>query len=479
MNKKYLSLGLLILVAACGFDKTNRMSKVEVSNAELLGENSFASTDVISCPSKPNELLERYEAVNFEGLNAESSAESPTEILRRRFAMFSKFDPSRAERFERELNEFDARVVFLDNVDLKIDTQNWIAIPEGCRLAPVALFQSRFDPKPFRFLIDAQIYSQLSNVDKAAVMLNSIILMELIGDFPTGGFQADENVNLSTPEMRGLSQWILTAKEEDITVKSFQEKLGSVGLDATFVVSYDQEDDRIGSYYLTLNSDSISQRADMSLESASVYRTYEPLSEIRVFSSSEEFFDGRVKFSAQEVPVEFTGQFKYTLRTMEQCHKFLVASGTAKFDTNLNLVKLVDPLFEGRSEDGFSRPCFGGFVLPLLGSYSLEFEPATTRNPRTYIHAVESKVPQPFFVSSDARPVGRNSVSIERDVPTLLELAYFVGRTEFYSDGSVRIGTLAEDFEFPTESGNRKVMLKGSRVEFDSDQVCTNCSTIP
>jgi hypothetical protein len=140
--------------------------------------------DVIYCESTQSyQLLDYWEASELFGREVYLGDESEDfkTLVRNALNRLWAIDPQRSERYMKRFSQFFSVARFLNHGDLReIDDSSEVALPAGCVLKQAVIQLREENALFYKFLIDRDIWIQLSEVDKAGLILHEIIYEEAL-----------------------------------------------------------------------------------------------------------------------------------------------------------------------------------------------------------------------------------------------------------------------------------------------------------
>lgn len=177
---KGFSVFLFLALAGCGTAQVASEVKSGISS------NGGQATVCRKDPSRPGQkvysLLDYSEAEHSWGLKLALESEGDWKtIARKTLARLRKFDSERERRYLAELEAFESKVRFTDNVIDLIKDNNGAELPNhGCELLQAAVRRKPELPSDKLYTISTPVWNALPEAHKAGLVLHEIILDEAL-----------------------------------------------------------------------------------------------------------------------------------------------------------------------------------------------------------------------------------------------------------------------------------------------------------
>lgn len=182
--------------------------------------------DVIFCSSKApvqTELLDMYEGrVTYEFNLTPAHGKTLAEIFEERVHTLDRWNPERAQIYREYFRSFAKEVKFLppNNGFINIGDEGWATVPVGCELRQIVVQQDIPTPEGIRYFVNRDLWDQLSEESKAALLLHEFIYRE--GRQPRNNFRNSSGV-------RYFNALIHSDKMPQMTLHQYLDNLRFVG----------------------------------------------------------------------------------------------------------------------------------------------------------------------------------------------------------------------------------------------------------
>lgn len=205
-----------------------------------LGDSKGNGGDVIVCQKgkAPVEVLDVFEARVMRGFQLELggpgvSLEEKLNILINRLEAYS---PGRASRYREWGDSFLSEAQFFRGMNFgDVEDSDHILIPSNCKLKQIIIQQKVDFPEDRRYMVNEDLWDQLDNDNKAALVLHELIYREL---------QSETSVNV-----RYFNSFLFSNEISRLTHDEFKKLLERVGPMSLLVQGVVVDLDREYSFY--------------------------------------------------------------------------------------------------------------------------------------------------------------------------------------------------------------------------------------
>lgn len=180
--KKNIFFGMLLLLLISSVGKAGDWYE--------MGNGGF----MITCPGKPQQILDLYELENrFQLMTKDPLEQTPRKMtadlnsnqdrdqrVNYLLAKIARINPSRARLYTQWYKTFFAEAQFLPDIHLNPIPDLGLADPErNCNLQEVVFQREPSVLNQFRYTIDKDLWSSLSQMDQAALIMHELIYREM------------------------------------------------------------------------------------------------------------------------------------------------------------------------------------------------------------------------------------------------------------------------------------------------------------
>jgi len=149
-----------------------------------LGDQKDNGGNVIFCNKNGSmeiQLLDLYEGhVAYDFNFVPAQAKTMAEIFEERVQTLDKWNPTRANLYRQYFKSFSDEAKFLPpgNSIPNIGDEGWATVPDGCELKQIVVQQDIPTPEGIRYFVNRDLWAQLSEESKAALLLHEFIYRE-------------------------------------------------------------------------------------------------------------------------------------------------------------------------------------------------------------------------------------------------------------------------------------------------------------
>ncbi|WP_413288834.1 hypothetical protein [Bdellovibrio sp. HCB337] len=192
------------------------------------GDTKSNGGDVVACTNNRGninyELFDLYEGRRLYGYEPRYSVawDKPIELVQEVIQNLRKYDPIRADLYQRFADSLyaEVRYVFYPLYDIRDEGVRWV--PQNCNLEQVVWQLRTPDADGKKYYFNRTIFNKLDPQTQAALYIHEFVYRE--------GLQADPFKFQTSVSVRYFTAFLFSAKFMDSTLEEYQKKVEAVGL---------------------------------------------------------------------------------------------------------------------------------------------------------------------------------------------------------------------------------------------------------